>query len=70
MDLRVEAARSLGADAMARARTVPWTWLVVAGVVLMLLSLAALSLWEGAPPHATYIPPHLEDGQVVPGQMR
>ncbi|MFN3076855.1 MAG: DUF6111 family protein [Alphaproteobacteria bacterium] len=70
MAARVEAARGRGEAAEFRARTVPWTWLLAAGVLLMLLTLGGLSLREGAPPHATYEPPRLVDGQVVPGQLR
>jgi hypothetical protein len=45
----------------------PWTWLAVAGILLAALSVLALGLFGGAPPGARYVPPHVEDGQVVPG---
>ncbi|MEX2200371.1 MAG: DUF6111 family protein [Dongiaceae bacterium] len=48
-------------------RPVPWVWLAVAGAVLMLITLGALWLFDGANPGATYVPPHLEDGKIAPG---
>ena len=48
--------------------------------VLGLLSLAAIALtgvgfvliaeYSGAPAHSTYVPAHLENGQLVPGTMK
>jgi hypothetical protein len=48
--------------------------------VLALLSLAAIALtvvgfvliaeYTGAPAHSTYVPAHLENGQLVPGTMK
>lgn len=69
MGRRVAAASGKGADAEARAREVPWTWLAAAGVALLLVSLGAWSVWEGASPSAVYVPPHMEDGKLVPGTM-
>ena len=43
-----------------------WIVLVSAGVVLLAISLATWSLMTGAPPEATYIPPRIEDGRIVP----
>lgn len=45
----------------------PWLWLAVGGVAFLMLVLAAWALSEGAPPHARYVPAHLEDGRLVPG---
>ena len=33
----------------------------------MVISLVTWSLLTGSPPEETYIPPHFEDGRVVPG---
>ncbi len=48
--------------------------------VLAMLSLAAVALtavgfvliaeYSGAPAHSTYVPAHLENGQLVPGTMK
>ena len=45
----------------------PWPWLGVAGILLLLLTLAVLSLLEGSPPEAVYRPPEVIDGKVSPG---
>jgi Family of unknown function (DUF6111) len=46
---------------------VPWPHLAGAGVLLMAISLIAWNLTTGAPPEEVYVPPHFEDGRVVPG---
>jgi len=46
----------------------PWLVLLGAGVILLALSLIGWSLLSGAPPEEVYVPPHLEDGEVVPGR--
>jgi hypothetical protein len=46
---------------------VPWPHLAGAGVLLMALSLITWSLLSGAPTEEVYVPPHVEDGRVVPG---
>ncbi len=51
------------------ART-PWYILTVCGLVLVCLSLASLALLGEGDPRGVYIPPHLENGQVVPGSVR
>jgi hypothetical protein len=48
--------------------------------VLAILSLAAIALtaagfvmiaeYSGAPAHSTYVPAHIENGQLVPGTMK
>lgn len=49
----------------------PWFLLVVSGLVLVCASFVLFVLLEpGAPPDATYVPPHLEDGRLVPGGFR
>jgi hypothetical protein len=45
----------------------PWPWLVGAGVVLMVATIAVLAVYEGAPPGAEYRPAELEGGKVTPG---
>lgn len=49
----------------------PWLILGGAGVSLLMVTMLALVLFDsGSPPNTTYIPPHLEDGKVIPGQTR
>ena len=44
-----------------------WAMLGGTGLGLLMISLVAWSLLSGSPPDETYIPPHLEDGEIVPG---
>lgn len=49
----------------------PWVFLAAAGVSLLVVTLLALVLLEdSSPPGATYVPPHLENGRIVPGHTR
>lgn len=48
----------------------PWTWLMVAGFALMIVSLIAVGLLAGEDPSGTYIPPHMVDGVIVPSQVK
>jgi hypothetical protein len=45
-------------------------WLLAAAFVLMIGSFLVLAEWGGAPPDSTYVPAHLEDGKLVPGQTK
>jgi hypothetical protein len=46
----------------------PWVVLLVTGVGLLAISLMTWSLWSGASPGEVYLPPHIEDGEIVPGR--
>ena len=49
----------------------PWLIMAGAGVSLLMVTLLALALFaDGSPPGSTYIPPHMEDGKLIPGQTR
>ncbi len=63
---RVQAGRGETAE---RLRRVPWLWLLAAGVALMGLSLVIFSLTSGGDSHRPYVPPHVEDGRIVPGHL-
>ena len=62
--------------ALAKHRAPDWldldekTWLVLGGTGLMLLtiSLVTWTVLTGSPPDEIYVPPHLEDGRIVPGR--
>ncbi|MFC0241996.1 DUF6111 family protein [Rhodopseudomonas telluris] len=42
-------------------------WLLIAALALVIISLLLLVHYSGAPPGATYVPAHIEDGRLVPG---
>jgi hypothetical protein len=44
-----------------------WVMLGGTGLALLMISLVTWSLLSGSPPDETYVPPHLEDGRIVPG---
>ena len=48
----------------------PWFWLIIVGVVLMGGALVATALTQGVDPGSQIIQPRLEDGRVVPAQVR
>lgn len=45
----------------------PWYALTLAGVALAAASVASLAFVTGSSPDTVYVPPHMENGQVVPG---
>lgn len=61
--------RALGHENEPNWRDAPLVWLTAAGVVLMLSALFANAILTGEPKGGVYVPPHVEDGQVVPGQV-
>jgi hypothetical protein len=46
------------------------TWLLIVALVLMIGSFLVLAQWGGSPPGLTYVPAHMEDGQLVPGKTK
>ena len=50
-------------------RGAPINWLVVAGFVLALATLATLVTFSGWDTGGTYQPPRYEDGVIVPGRV-
>ena len=57
-------------EAMPRLGDVPWFVLASAGLAIAAVVLVASSIYSGDEPGTTYVPPHLENGQVVPGVSR
>jgi len=45
-------------------------WLLITALVLMVGSFIYFANYSGAPPGATYVPAHIEDGKFVPGQTK
>jgi hypothetical protein len=44
-------------------------WLALAGAALMIAVVLVFIHFDSGPPGGTYIPPHLENGVIVPGQI-
>jgi hypothetical protein len=47
----------------------PWLWLLVAGLLLAIGGFFVLAEFGGAPPGEVYVPPHEENGRIVPGHF-
>lgn len=47
----------------------PWPLLAFCGAALAFAVLAATALSRGGSPDATYVPPHLENGAMIPGHL-
>lgn len=45
-------------------------WLTLVAVVLLVVSSFMLAQRSGAPAGSHYIPPHMENGKLVPGQIK
>ncbi|MBI3677303.1 MAG: hypothetical protein HY243_11890 [Proteobacteria bacterium] len=45
----------------------PWLGLFIAGLVLVAGSFVYVGLTEGSAPDERYVPPHVENGKLVPG---
>lgn len=46
------------------------TWLTIAALVMVIASLLALAEFGGAPAGSVYVPAHMENGQLVPGEEK
>lgn len=44
--------------------------LALGSLVLVVISFILLAHFSGAPPGATYVPAHIENGKLVPGQEK
>ena len=47
----------------------PWTALFASGLLLVALSFVFWGLVEDANQRGVYVPPHLEDGRLIPGRV-
>ena len=45
-------------------------WLVMAALALMVGSFVGLAQFGGAPPRSTYVPAHVDAGQLQPGETK
>jgi hypothetical protein len=50
-------------------RDAPWPWLAAAGALLLAAVLLLGVFLHGSPPAGHYVPPRLEDGHIVPGEL-
>ena len=48
----------------------PLLWLLLAGAMLVVLTLVAFSSSEGGKPSEAYEPPAIENGRIVPGHHK
>jgi hypothetical protein len=49
--------------------TWPWVWLAGAGIALLAIVLFVVTVHFGAPQEGVYVPPHLQNGHIVPGHI-
>jgi hypothetical protein len=47
----------------------PWVWLAASGVALAALVLFVVTVHFGTSVPGTYVPPHVENGRIVPGRI-
>lgn len=47
----------------------PWYALTMTGGVLSVVALIALGFHDEDANQGTYVPPHMEDGRIVPGEV-
>lgn len=69
------AAESKGADRSSAARDdlwrdAPWLWLAIVGMALLVVVLLFGAFVHGSPQRGQYMPPRMENGQIVPGELR
>ena len=62
--LRLEKREEDAAD-----RKHPWTVLFASGLALVVASFLVWGVTEGSGRQGDYVPPHVEDGRVVPGHV-
>lgn len=47
----------------------PWPLTLFLGAVLVLIILGATAIMSGGSTDGRYVPPHLEDGEMIPGHL-
>ncbi len=50
-------------------RSAPWTWLVIGGLAAAAAALVIIGVGSGGSRSGRYVPSHVEDGRLVPGQI-
>lgn len=54
---------------MPPARDAPWLWMAGAALAALAAGTVLFALTTGEEPGGVYIPPYVEDGEIVPGQI-
>jgi hypothetical protein len=47
----------------------PWVWLAGAGIALLAIVLFVVTVHFGGPQEGVYVPPHLQNGHIIPGHI-
>ena len=47
----------------------PWVWLAATGAVLLAATLFVVTVNFGTPASGVYVPPHSENGRIIPGHF-
>jgi hypothetical protein len=47
----------------------PWVWLALTGVALTAIVLVVVTVGFGTTTPGIYVPPHVENGRIVPGHI-
>ena len=63
---RIQLSRSQAAETL---RKMPWVRLLGSGLILAAASLVVWALTVGGDPEGTYVPAHMVDGEIVPGEV-
>ena len=63
---RLRLSRSQAAETL---RQMPWVRLLGSGLVLAAASLVVWAMTVGSDPEGTYVPAHVVDGEIVPGEV-
>ena len=61
-------ARALGTE-NPRTRDAPWPIMLLTGLAVMISGMIALGLFTGEDPGGVYVPPHIEDGEIIRGHV-
>ena len=56
-------------DEEAASKQHPWTALFISGLILVAASFVVWGLFDNPNQRGVYVPPHLEDGRLVPGRV-
>jgi hypothetical protein len=65
----IRAVRWSEAGGQATWSKLPWIWLAVTGVALTALVLFVVTVHFGIATPGIYVPPHFENGRIVPGHI-
>ena len=63
-------ARALGTTKPRTIIDAPWPIMLLTGLSVMIFGMVALGLFTGEKPGGIYVPPHMENGEIVPGQVK